>query len=248
LAHKLGLPGPERGENTPPVIVQPVFLRGDDGQIAPYKMVWPSYWGRLKDGKVTPILPEEAAKSGKLPAQPSTDVARDPYNSKPLSQPQIQAALESFSGDKSKGDVVFVAAGKLYRLESGKLKSEEHQAAKPYTWALGHDVRPANQALGARGCADCHSTDSPMYFATIQARGPVEPGSSLSKATWDLRGDSKLLASTFASSFIFRPMLKCLSFGSAFIVLGVLLNYGLLGLNAITSQNRGSKKASPPQE
>jgi hypothetical protein len=64
---------------------------------------------------------------------------------------------------------------------------------------------------------------------------------------WELRGDSKVLASTFAFSFVFRPMLKCLSFGSAFVVLGVLVNYGLLGLGAITGKAR-SIQARPRQD
>ena len=79
------------------------------------------------------------------------DVARDPYNTKPLTDAQIQPVLEALSADKSKGAAVFIAAGKIYRLEGGKVKSEEHETAKPYAWALAHDVRPASQALGARG-------------------------------------------------------------------------------------------------
>ena len=238
LAHKLGLPGPARGENTAPMIVQPVFLRGQDGRIAPHKMVWPSFWGWRKDGKVTPLLPEEAAKTEKLPAQLVEDVARDPYNTKPLTEAQIQPVLEALAADKSKGEAVFIAAGKIYRLDGGKLKSEEHEAAKPYAWALAHDVRPANQAVGARGCADCHSSDAPIYFGSVIARGPVEAKDGMSKAMWELRGDNKRLASTFAFTFVFRPMLKYVSFGSALIVFGVLLNYGLLGLGAITAKAR----------
>ena len=249
LAHKLGLPGPARGENTSPVIVQPVFLRGEDGKIAPHKMVWPSYWGWLKDGRVTPLLPEEVAKTEKLPAQPPEDVARDPYNTKPLIDLQIQPVLEALSADKSKGEAVFIAVGKMYRLEGGKLTSAEHEAAKPYAWALAHDVRPANQAVGARGCADCHANDSPIYFSAVAPRGPVETKSGLSRAMWELRGDSKRMVSTFAFTFIFRPMLKVISFGSALLIFGVLVNYGLLGLGAITGNGRTKEGqgTSPPE-
>jgi len=243
LAHKLGLPGPARGENTAPVIVQPIFLRGDDGRIAPYKMVWPSYWGRLKDGKVTPLAPEEVAKTEKLPAQPNEDVARDPYNTKPLSDAQIQPVLEARSADKANGEAVFIAAGKIYRLDSGKLTSREHESARPYAWALAHDVRPASQSLGARGCADCHSSDSPLYFGTVLARGPLEASRGLSKAAWELRGENKLLAATFAFSFAFRPTLKYITLGSAFIVLAVLINYALMGLAAVTGRTRSKQNS-----
>jgi hypothetical protein len=238
LAHKLGLPGPARGENTAPIIVQPVFLREATGKIAPHKMVWPSYWAWLKDGKLTPILPDEVAKTDKLPAQAKDDVARDPYNTTPLTEPQIQPVLETLAADKSKGDPVFIASGKLYRLEGGKLSASEHETAKPYSWALAHDVRPANQSLGARGCADCHSADAPIYFANVAARGSVESKPPVSRAMWEFRGDNKQLASAFAFTFVFRPMLKYISFGSAAIVLGVLLNYSLLGLGALTDKKR----------
>jgi hypothetical protein len=235
LAHKLGLPAPARGKNTAPIILQPVFLRGSDGKIAPCRMVWPSYWARRKDGKLTPLLPAEVAKAADLPKQESDDVPRDPYNTKPLTDAQIQKALESLPDDASKGEAVFVAAGKMFRLDKGKLVSEEDPAARPYSWAVAHDVRPARQALGAKGCADCHSEDSPIYFATVLARGPIEPAKGLHKEAWELRGDDKTWAESFAFTFHFRPLLKCIVFGAALIVLAVLAHYGLRGVGAITA-------------
>jgi hypothetical protein len=245
LAHKLGLPAPERGKNTAPVILEPVFLRGADGKIAPYKMVWPSYWARLNGTNITPVLPAEAAKTLTLPQPSSDDAARDPYNTKPLTDRQIQDALASFPADPSKGQPVFIAAGKIYRVEKGVLNSSEDPAAKPYAWALAHDVRPATQALGARGCADCHASDSPMYFATVAARGPVEPTNGLSKEMWNLRGDDKTVASFFAFTFHFRPLLKVLVFAAALLVLGVLLHYGLRGLGTITAPPSSTGKGPP---
>jgi hypothetical protein len=243
LAHKLGLPASARGKNTAPVIIEPVFLYGMDGKIEPFKMVWPSYWARLKDGKITPILPAEAGKAAKFPKQESEDLPRDPYNTKPLADAQIQQVLESFPDDPAKGPAVYIAAGKLYRLNNGKLASEENAAAKPYAWALAHDVRPASQALGARGCADCHSSDSQVYFATITARGPVDSTNALSKGIWEMRGDDKTVGSIFAYTFTFRPMLKCIVFGAAFVVLAVLAHYGLRGVGAITG---ATPRKTPP--
>jgi hypothetical protein len=245
LAHKLGLPAPERGKDTAPVILEPVFLRGADGKIAPYKMVWPSYWARLSGTNLLPLLPGEAAKTVTLPQPSSEDAARDPYNSKPLTDRQIQQALESFPVEPSEGDPVFVAAGKIYRLEKGVLQASEDAVAKPYAWALAHDVRPAAQALGARGCADCHASDAPMYFATVAARGPVAATNGVSKEMWNLRGDDRTVASFFAFTFHFRPLLKVFVFASALVVLGVLLHYGLRGLGAITAPPSSTEKERP---
>jgi nitrate/TMAO reductase-like tetraheme cytochrome c subunit len=238
LAHKLGLPGPERGERTAPVILEPIFLRGADGKIAPFKMVWPSYWARLNGTNLIPMLPAEAAKIVNLPQPSSDEAARDPYNTKPLTDRQIQQVLQSFPAEPSKGEPVFIAAGKIYRLQKGSLLAAEDPAAKPYAWALAHDVRPASQALGARGCADCHATDAPMYFAAVAARGPVETTNGVNKEMWEMRGDDKTAASFFDFTFHFRPLLKCIVFAAALVVLGVLLHYGLRGLGALTARGK----------
>jgi hypothetical protein len=216
--------------------VEPVFLRGADGKIAPFKMVWPSYWGRLNGTNLTPMLPAEAAKTVTLPQPSSEEAALDPYNTKPLTERQIQQALESFGSDRSKGEAVFVAAGRIYRLEKGSLSSSEFPAAKPYAWALAHDVRPAAQALGARGCADCHDSSAPIYFGSVIARGPVDVKNGVSKPMWEMRGDDKAVASFFAFTFHFRPLLKCVLFAAAFVVLAVLLEYGLRGIGSITDR------------
>lgn len=244
LAHKLGLPAPPRGANTAPVIVQPAFLKDASGRIAPHKMVWPSYWGFLKDNKVKALLPEEVAKAAgdKLPKQSTEEVERDPYNTKPLTDPQIKEVLAALPAEGTNGAPVFLAAGKLYRLDGGNLKSEEHDAAKPYAWALAHDVRPASQAVGAKGCADCHAKDSPIFFASVTARGPVEPGSSVTKAQWALRGEDSTLPSTFAFTFNFRPMLKIMTFTGAALILGVLLGRALVALSGTRSPEDSDSK------
>jgi hypothetical protein len=242
LAHGLGLAAPVRGKNTAPIIVQPVFLHDTDGRIAPYKMVWPSYWARLKDGKLTPLLPAGAAKSACLPKQNPEEAVRDPYNTKPLTDQQIQQALESLADNSS--EAVFIAAGKMYRLDKGKLVAEESAAAAPYSWALAHDVRPARQALGAKGCADCHASDSPAFLGTVLARGPVEPAKGLSREMWEMRGEDKTWIEVFAFAFKFRPWLKGIVLGAAFVVLVVLAHYALRGVGVITAAI--STKRSPP--
>lgn len=235
MAHRLGLPGPARGANTAPVIVEPAFLRDANGKIAPHKLVWPSYWGYLKDNKVTPLLPEVVAKTAgeKLPKQAAEDAERDPYNTRPLTEAQIKDVLQALapaSTPSTNGEAVFLAAGKLYRLAGEQVKAEEHDAAKPYSWAIGHDVRPASQAVGVKGCADCHAQDSPIYFASVLARGPVDPTNGVLRTQWAMRGDDEKVASTFAFTFNFRPMLKVMTFACAALIAGVLLSHGLAGL------------------
>ncbi|MGE3312970.1 MAG: hypothetical protein AB7O66_23625 [Limisphaerales bacterium] len=245
LAHKLGLPAPMRGANTAPGIVQPVFLRTSSGQIAPHKVVWPAYWGVLSNGLVRPLLPEAVAKSAgdKFPTQSTADIERDPYKTKPLSADQIREILTALGSGMSNAEPVLVASGKLHRLAENEVRSEEHEAASPYAWPVGHDVRPASQSVGAaKGCADCHSEDSPIYFGTVTARGPVDPTEAITRTHLELRSEDPAVVSTFAFTFKFRPMLKVVTFGCAIILLGAVLGRFLVVLSgARHSVGRHSK-------
>jgi hypothetical protein len=209
-------------------------------------MIWPSYWGRMnKEGAIRPMLPAEVSsvisEKSLIPDQTTDEQIRDPYDTRPLTNDQIRKILAALGEDKTKEEPVFVTAGRLYRV-SGSPDSRgpwEHQAAAPYAWAFGHDVRPAKQALGARGCTDCHSSDSPIFFGQVVARGAVTAGASATM--WELRDKDATLAKLFAFSFTFRPMLKYIVFPCAAIVAGVLLYYGLMGLGGIAGRRRNRR-------
>jgi hypothetical protein len=81
-----------------------------------------------------------------------------------------------------------------------------------------------------------------MYFAAVAARGPVEATNGLSKEMWEMRGDDKSVASFFAFTFHFRPLLKCIVFAAAFVVLCVLVHYGLRGVGVLTSHEPSTGK------
>ncbi|MCX5758737.1 MAG: hypothetical protein NTU83_09590, partial [Candidatus Hydrogenedentes bacterium] len=58
-ANRLGIHGRAQWDTTVPYILSPVFIRQDNGVIAPHEMMYPAFWAFLKDGKVKPILPED---------------------------------------------------------------------------------------------------------------------------------------------------------------------------------------------
>jgi len=62
-------------------------------------------------------------------------------------------------------DRVYTSGDEYYTIE------KEPWEASPYAnvHTFNHDVYPANAALGAQGCTECHSFNSPFYFtATVQ--------------------------------------------------------------------------------
>ncbi len=172
-AHGLGTYNSNKSDDALPHIVYPVFIKQSDGRIAPHKVVWPAFWGRSKDGTVTPIASETVVSvagkviSGSL-SGPSGDWPR-------LTDEQVVQVLTLLSSSGSdQGRAVYICGGKLYRLgESGRLIEEEHPTAGPYGWPIAHDVRPAAQSLGVRGCGDCHAVDAPFFFGAVEVDSPL---------------------------------------------------------------------------
>ncbi len=59
MAHGLGLPSHDYTSAMAPGIVAPVLIQ-DGGTLYPHRMTWPAFWGKLKDGTITPLNPEAA--------------------------------------------------------------------------------------------------------------------------------------------------------------------------------------------
>jgi hypothetical protein len=233
-AHALGTHSVNRSDLMLPHIAAPVFVREENGKIAPHKMIWPAFWARLNGKNVAPIAPAEvAAIADTLFA--GVDSARSGDWLTLQDEPITQVLQRLAAADSSKSEAAYIAGGKLYRLNrSGKLSKENHAAAQPYSWAIGHDVRPASQSLGIRGCGDCHSLNAPIYFSQLKVDSPLETDRhSTYKAMTDFAGLSGIYARLFAVSFFFRPLLKLLLLAGSAALIGVLLWNGLQGLGSI---------------
>ena len=131
---------------------------------------------------------------------------------------------------------VYVTGGKLYFLDdNNKLIQQEHKAAAPYIWPLAHDVRPAMQSLGVRGCNDCHTTDSNFYFGKVPVQTPLQM-LRVEKQTMNEYIDQNMIAAwVFSFSFLFRPWLKYLILFSSLITMAILILYGFRGLAKVIS-------------
>ena len=238
-SHGLGVHGKHTADPVLPYIASPVFMRGPDDKIGPHHIVWPAYWGLLKDKKVRPLPIAKVAKAGKgiLP-KPRKGAKSKRYT--PPTPEQIARTLAKLGGGDD-GQPVYVAGGELYRLgKDGALSDgEAHAAAEPYAWPFAHDVRPAGKSLGvggATGCEDCHTTDSPMFFGEVLAEAPAPVGKANVKKMHELLGEDGTYWKLFAMSFVFRPMLKIVGFASAAIIGAILLLYGLRALRAFLAR------------
>jgi hypothetical protein len=241
MAHRLGTPNVNKSPKMLPHIAAPIFAKGPDGKIAPYKLIWPAFWGVLQDGKVEPIELATVTKViGAVFAKEKLPFSGDWPD---LTTDNIVQGLTALkSGGSLKGKAVYVAGGNLYSLDdSGKVQEEKnHPAAKPYLWPLAHNVRPASQALGVRYCTDCHSVKAPFFFGDVKIDTPIAADRRAEKMV-QFEGINPSYARAFAFSFVFRPWMKIIVLASSAVLALVLLLYVLKALGCVVKALAGER-------
>jgi hypothetical protein len=239
MTHGLGEFNVNKAAQALPHLYYPVFARQEDGKLAPNRLVWPAFWGRLQKGSVVPLHPEQVKKAllkGKLSAPLSAD------GSWPNADEHwVEQVLHLLNEDAAaQGPAVYIAGGKLHRLDSaGKLRTEDHAQAQPYLWPIAHDVRPASQALGAKGCQDCHATDSALFFGNVAVDSPL----AAERVAWKMNRFEKNLdvdyQARLARTWRYRGMLKGIGLAAAGLLLLFLLAYAFRAIDRLSAATAG---------
>ena len=214
-SHALGVHGAPKEANSAPYITGPVFANGDDDKITPQKMIFPSFWAWV-DNDSLEIIDSETIRPIILYAilsdtlSDSTNIVRVREGVWPLlKDEQITAVFDSLNTIDSLKTAGFVANGRLYTMgANGTLVAKKHNAAQPYSWPIAHDVRPASQALGVRGCSDCHSLNAPFQFGQVPVLSILNQNDVQHVTMSSFQNNGILFPRLFALSFIFRPWLK----------------------------------------
>jgi hypothetical protein len=229
--HRLGLHGKHHLDLDLPHVATPVFVKNENDKIGAARMIWPAFWGRIKDDKVTPLKPDAVKAATK--AELAAKQAEKKNDWLTLTEEQIGKVLAKLKV-ADKNEPVYIAGGKLYRVNNeGKVEASEHEAAEPYAWPLAHNVRPAQQSLGVNSCDDCHTTDSNFFFGEVAVHTPVASEAEAVKPMYELAKESGTYWWSFNASFLFRPMLKTIGFVSCGILAVILLLYLMLALHRV---------------
>jgi hypothetical protein len=239
MTHGLGEFNVNKASEALPHLYYPVFARNEEGKLAPNRLVWPAFWGRLQNGAVKPLHPDEVKKvlaKGKLAAPLTADGSW--LNADDHWVEQVLHLLDEEA--PSQGPAVYIAGGKLHRLDGGRLRAEDHAQAQPYLWPIAHDVRPATQALGAKGCQDCHSTEAAIFFGKVSIDSPL---ASDRKAEWTMNRFEKNLdvdyQSKLARSWRYRGWLKAIGLTAAGLLLLFLLAYVFRAMDRLSAATVG---------
>jgi LSD1 subclass zinc finger protein len=127
-----------------------------------------------------------------------------------MTEEMVAAGLKRLADKGTKG-AVYVAHGQVWELAAdGKLSAKEEKAAEAVSWAVGHDVRPARLARGAKPvkCADCHTVDSAFFFGQIESTGPLLTARKLVRAQHAFMALSGSYNKVFGTTFLMRPVFK----------------------------------------
>jgi hypothetical protein len=85
-------------------------------------------------------------------------------------------------------------------------------------------VRSAQQALGARGCTECHSGGAPVFEGNVDSAALLS-NASFSTPMFQVRGDSIGAMRAFGLTYPLRPVLIFIGYACAIILALLLLTY-----------------------
>jgi hypothetical protein len=152
-----------------------------------------------------------------------------------LTSDDVASTLRSLAKtDPTAGSPVYISGGHLYKISTeGFLLSRSSDAAQPYLWPVGHDVRPKDQSLGVRGCDDCHAPGGPFFAGTVHSASPFFAGDDTTAAMTTFQEQSPVYPWILSSSFFFRPALKFLIILAFIVIAAVVVLYGMRGLGYV---------------
>ena len=154
-----------------PKVFAAVCKRGPDGKLHLFSRMLPSFFGNAAGGDLVPLKPRSILSRFRRVLRELKD---DDGDGTPEMNTQTEIATVLKALKRSSVVPVYLHGGKAYSLDDkGKLRSTANPLADPIDRPMFHNVRPAPQALGARGCLECHEDDSPFFnsIAPVQAAG-----------------------------------------------------------------------------
>jgi len=155
-----------------PKVFAPVCKRGPDGKLHLFSRMLPAFFVNRAGERVAPLKPRSVLSRFRRVVRELKDDDRDGV-AEMNTEEEIATVLKALT--RSSVSPVYLHGGMAYSLEKdGAVRSEPNPLADPIDRPLFHNVRPGPQALGARGCVECHEVGSAFFnsIAPVRAVGP----------------------------------------------------------------------------
>lgn len=204
MAHGLGMHGADKSPDALPHVYSPLYADDEFDRIAPHYAVWPSFFARKTEDGIIPITMAEARHWTN--PQRTNDIENF--------EEKIKTKLFGLGlRSDSPGPWVYVGNGFVYsRNDTGEgLNREIDEAAQPYLWPIAHNVRPAAQSLGVRGCDDCHSPDAAFFFTELPRESLIAATDEPPIKSIAFMNIDPGYTAMFNLSFTMRPWFKILT-------------------------------------
>jgi len=170
-------------------------LRDFKGRIVPVKSLVILYWGDF-DEKTQGVRPIFLWKVRGIKRPPLKDDNGDGIP-EINSLTEIKAWLTALKANDSFGNPVatqpvLVKAGFLYRLDKkGAVEKIRYEQADLHDFSLSHNIQSGKNVIGAGGCKDCHSKNSPFFLRRILVDPIDEAGKPVYMEAWERLGIGK---------------------------------------------------------
>lgn len=175
------------------------------------------------------------------PAKPTATAPASVPASAPTTAATAPAATQPAVPPQFTGEPIYITGGKAYKRggkDNKELVAFDHDAAKPYSWAIGHNVRSAQQALGAiKGCVDCHAFGAPVFESKVESDALLASATTTAKMH-QMRGEGLGALAAFAATYPMRPILVGTGYICAVLLALLLLTYATRAIGAITGASR----------
>jgi len=138
----------------------------------------------------------------------------------------VTSMLEAAKYPLEKAKVVWVSNDRIYSSGASFTTLEKDPwEASPFAnvHKFSHDIYPANAALGAKGCSDCHADDSSVLVASVLQYPFDHEGKPVKMAQADLLGIGQL--SAWLGAFRETWLKPLLFWGFPLLLLLLLLHY-----------------------
>jgi hypothetical protein len=167
-------------------------LRELRGSIVPVKSLIVIYWGDLDENtKVVKPIPLWKIRGLKKPPLKDDNNDESPEINSPE---EIKAFLKVLRekdpfGIPVANHPVLMKGGFLYHLDNkGEVEKIKHDQAQRVDYSLSHGIVSGPNVIGARGCKDCHSKNSPFFLRKILADPYDEKGKPVYTEAWEFLG------------------------------------------------------------
>jgi len=167
-------------------------IRDVKGRVVPVKSLIVMYWGDLdeKTNVVKPVFLWKVRGMAKPPLRDDNGDGIPEINS----FDEIKAFLKVLRSNDSLGvpiakHPVLLKGGFLYHLDKkGEVEKIKHEQADPVDFSLSHNVVSGANVVGARGCKDCHSKNSPFFLRKMLMDPCDEKGKPSYLEVWERLG------------------------------------------------------------